>query len=637
MAGCPYCGNQCTTYCGTSCNQGCAATCSNVCKNGCSNGCENTCYTGCSGGCKNGCGGRCSNDCWNACTGTCQLDCTYDCSGGCYGGCKGSCSNYCAEHCSNNCTGSCHQECADDCTGGCKGGCEGSCTGSCTTTCTATCKGTNEGQSTSRTITYYTHDGTVIKTDTLTFSSTYDLYRVAANYPERTGYKFDGWVRNDGVKYNHGDYMRVEWTDGDFTFTAHYTLITLVTVQVENDGNGEVYAVNTHTGYANTSITISLQDYNPVRYTFRINSVNPNYEFDYLEDANGNRIALGSIQERYMGQGGTYVYYAHFKRKEVTLTIVKKGIGEGWYTGSGTYVAGTTALMQAYPDLGSAFQYWVKDGQVLSASPSYGFTITEDCTVECWFRLSNYTISVNASPDEGGTVTGGGNYLYGDTCNLYAYANTSAGYRFRSWSNGSTSSHLSFIVRGDASYTAYFTNKPFHLDAYANPAEGGTVTVSDGGDFYIGEAAVLQATPNEGWVFTGWSNGHKYPFQVLDIEEDTPHTIYANFRRGSVSYNVYTQAIPEHAGEINGEGRYVGGSEAIITAYPSELHKFDYWEYNGSDTNPLVFTVLENTNIIGYFIRWPNVFVGDNRVKKICLGDTELRKVTVGDTDVYLE
>lgn len=65
-----------------------------------------------------------------------------------------------------------------------------------------------------------------------------------------------------------------------------------------------------------------------------------------------------------------------------------------------------------------------------------------------------YTFNVEAVSDSLGTVSGGGEFLEGDTATLTAVA--VEGFRFDHWSNGSTENPLTFEVRGDTTLTAYF-------------------------------------------------------------------------------------------------------------------------------------------------------------------------------------
>lgn len=69
----------------------------------------------------------------------------------------------------------------------------------------------------------------------------------------------------------------------------------------------------------------------------------------------------------------------------------------------------------------------------------------------------SYTISVNASPSAGGSVSGGGTYTSGSVITLTATANS--GYYFSKWSNGSTSSSINVTVTSSTTYTAYFTKE----------------------------------------------------------------------------------------------------------------------------------------------------------------------------------
>lgn len=65
-----------------------------------------------------------------------------------------------------------------------------------------------------------------------------------------------------------------------------------------------------------------------------------------------------------------------------------------------------------------------------------------------------YEISTVASPQEGGSVNGGGRYPANTTITLSAIANN--GFEFSHWEDGCVLSTRNVTIEGDASYTAYF-------------------------------------------------------------------------------------------------------------------------------------------------------------------------------------
>ena len=122
-----------------------------------------------------------------------------------------------------------------------------------------------------------------------------------------------------------------------------------------------------------------------------------------------------------------------------------------------------------------------------------------------------YTISVSASPSDGGTVTGGGSYNNGSSCTLTATANS--GYTFNNWTeNGtvvSTNASYTFTVTGNRTLVANFTANPVYytVNVSANPSNGGTV--SGGGSYTYGSACMITATANSGYTFVNWTeNGN---------------------------------------------------------------------------------------------------------------------------------
>ena len=73
-----------------------------------------------------------------------------------------------------------------------------------------------------------------------------------------------------------------------------------------------------------------------------------------------------------------------------------------------------------------------------------------------------YTITVSASPTNGGTVTGGGSYNQGQSCTVSATANS--GYTFTNWTeNGtvvSSQANYTFTVKGNRTMVANFQAQP---------------------------------------------------------------------------------------------------------------------------------------------------------------------------------
>lgn len=67
---------------------------------------------------------------------------------------------------------------------------------------------------------------------------------------------------------------------------------------------------------------------------------------------------------------------------------------------------------------------------------------------------TKYTVAVSASPTEGGTVSGGGQYTSGQQATLSAVAKS--GYKFQKWNDGNTSATRSVTVVNNVSFTATF-------------------------------------------------------------------------------------------------------------------------------------------------------------------------------------
>ena len=217
------------------------------------------------------------------------------------------------------------------------------------------------------------------------------------------------------------------------------------------------------------------------------------------------------------------------------------GNGNTWTLKSPPYVNGTyrTDLLDALNawvdanNTNGEYRHWAADTAMVNG----GFPILEVPTY--------YTITASANPEEGGTVSGAGDYLEGATATLTATANT--GYTFIDWTlNGvSVSNNPSFTitVTEAANYVANFELNSYQITATANPTSGGTVSGS--GTYNYGENCTLTVSLNENFTFINWTeNG-------VEISTDEAYTFVVTENRNIVANLLNHEGVGESAAVIN--------------------------------------------------------------------------------------
>ena len=180
----------------------------------------------------------------------------------------------------------------------------------------------------------------------------------------------------------------------------------------------------------------------------------------------------------------------------------------GTTSGGGTYGYNEEVTVTATANEGYTFQNWTKDGAVVGTETNYTFNVTSDITLVANFEVSAgptvYTITANASPSNGGTVTGAGQYESGEQCTLVANANE--GYHFVKWTESgsqvSTNDHYTFTVTGNRNLVAVFQiQSPVTHSVTVSPLMShGTVSVSPSGQVEVGATVTITVTPDEGYV-----------------------------------------------------------------------------------------------------------------------------------------
>jgi len=228
------------------------------------------------------------------------------------------------------------------------------------------------------------------------------------------------------------------------------------------------------------------------------------------------------------------------------ISVSASPVDGGTVTGGGNYNPGATATVIATPNNCYQFVNWTENGNEVSTSSSYSFTVTANRTLVANFSKIQYSISASASPTAGGSVTGAGTYDCGSTAMLHALANSC--YHFVNWTeNGnevSTSADYSFTVSGDRTLVANFALNNYTISATANPSGSGSV--SGTGNYNCGSTVTLHATANNCYGFANWtengvivSTSSTYSFTA-----SANRTLIANFTKNDNSAPQIT--VPEN-------------------------------------------------------------------------------------------
>ena len=277
---------------------------------------------------------------------------------------------------------------------------------------------------------------------------------------------------------------------------------------------------------------------------------------------------------------------------EYTITTNVNPVGAGTVDGAGTYPAGETVYLTASANPGWQFSHW-NDG--ITTNPR-SIIVNGNATYTANFLQQNYTLTVNASPAEGGTVTGGGSYHYGDVATLTATANN--GFTFISWSDGNVNATRTVTVTGNATYTALFNAAGTTMYTVTvlsdNPLLG---SVSGGGTYPEGAVIQITATPNLNARFVSWDDGNTdNPRDVIVTGNMTFHAIFAALQH----YTITVESANPTMGTATGGGSFLEGTTITISATPYSGYYFTSWD-DGNADNPRTITVTQNATYKAQF------------------------------------
>ena len=411
------------------------------------------------------------------------------------------------------------------------------------------------------------------------------------------GYNFTQW--NDGVTQN----PRQVNVTGNMSFTANFEAIAYTISVTANPANAGTVSGGGVYYYGNVAM-LYAEAYS-------------GYEFVGWSDGS-------SENPHYVTVTGNASYTATFSQAGATYYTVSAYVSPfdaGYVNGTGTYPEGTSVTLTAVANTGYVFHQW-NDG---STQNPRTFTLNNNTSFTAYFNTQQYTVTVNATPAAGGTVTGGGTYSYGETAVLTATPN--ANYSFYSWGDGVVENPRYVTVTGNATYNAIFMSEggqTFTLTVEPNSPFLGQTFGS--GVYPAGSAVEISAFPTPYSTFNQWNDGNTENPRTVIVNSDV--TYIAEFA-ALPHYDITVVSADPTMGEAYGGGNYTEGSVIEISALPYEGYRFIQWS-DGNTSNPRSVTV---TGPATYTAQFASSSVVTYTLTLICNTD----EGTVSGGGVYVE
>lgn len=281
----------------------------------------------------------------------------------------------------------------------------------------------------------------------------------------------------------------------EVNFTTSQTPTYTISVSANPSNGGTVTGGGTfQQGQSCTVSATAATGYNFLKWTENGQQVSTNANYTF--NVTGNRTLV-----------------AQFQMQSYTISASASPSYGGTVSGGGTYNHGQSCTLTASPATGYTFVKWTKNGTQVSTNASYTFTVTGSASYVAHFQANSYTISVSANPSNGGTVSGGGTYTYGQSCTVHASANS--GYTFTNWTvNGSqvsTNANYTFTVTSNRTLVAHFTYNPQAPTGAINGLFSVSATqqvwFSQGNLQYKASTNTWRFATNQ-WDYVGESNGN---------------------------------------------------------------------------------------------------------------------------------
>ena len=235
------------------------------------------------------------------------------------------------------------------------------------------------------------------------------------------------------------------------------------------------------------------------------------------------------------------------------------------------------------------------DGDINSTDNPLTITsIDSNLTLTANFSLQSHNLVIISG--EGGSVEGAGSFEHGSLQVINATPNE--GYFFEGWTGSGisdpNSTTTTIQMTEDRNITASFSIKKHSLSVISG--EGGNV--SGEGNYTHGSTPSIIATPDQGFIFSGWfGDGVTNPdAMTTTVSMKEERIVTGTFT--AIDYGLVLNS--SIGGSVRGEGNYSHGEVVTITAIPDSGYQFDSWsgDIEGNLSSPSRSFLMESNNSI---------------------------------------
>ena len=274
----------------------------------------------------------------------------------------------------------------------------------------------------------------------------------------------------------------------------------------------------------------------------------------------------------------------------------------------------TTNEICAYPDEGYIFTGW-SDG---STEQCRNFTITQDTTITALFEeIKYYSVTLRGNSIRGyfqyindkGEISDSGfsqsevNITVREGLSVYFYEDNMSCGTWLGWSDGVTDYERTITITSDTVITSLFDVPTYQVNISA--AEHGslmqygepignietTMTDCDSNGEWIDN---ICAVPDDGYYFTGWSDGYADACRSIKVVSDT--TLVAHFaEKQPVQVLVGVESACKNMGTVSGSGIFYQSDVVTITATPNSGYHFVEWSDGNSIANREIYLTSDTT------------------------------------------